>query len=144
MLIAVGMALGITVSAQTNLTLVVDGVTYENVRWGTVTPATVTIFHKTGVARIPLEKLSPELQKQFGYDPQRASQYRAAEQRAAQQQAIVNQQRAAERNAKQQEQAAAQETYSYSTVLPSLDEIKSMPVEKRIILAGKWRLLVHA
>ncbi len=49
--------------------IVIDGTTYEEVRWERVTPTTVTIFHKTGVATIPLEKLPPELQRRFGYDP---------------------------------------------------------------------------
>jgi len=48
--------------------ITIDGTTYEEVRWGRVTPTTVTIFHKSGVATIPLWKLPPELQKQFGYD----------------------------------------------------------------------------
>jgi hypothetical protein len=48
---------------ETNLTLTVDGVTYSNVKFGTVTPSSVTIFHRGGVASIPLEKLSPDLQK---------------------------------------------------------------------------------
>jgi hypothetical protein len=60
----------------------VDRVTYENVRWGTVTPAAVSILHRTGAATLPLEKLSPELQKRFGYDPQKAADYGAAERRA--------------------------------------------------------------
>jgi hypothetical protein len=83
---------------DTNLTLTVDGVTYSNVTWHTVTPATVSIFHQTGVATIPLEKLPPQLQRQFGYDPQKAADYRAAEavqlQRAAKE--------AAERKANEQ------------------------------------------
>jgi hypothetical protein len=56
-------------------TITVDGITYSNVIWRTVTPATVSIFHQTGVASIPLEKLPPELQKRFGYDPQKAREY---------------------------------------------------------------------
>ncbi|MGA2222659.1 MAG: hypothetical protein ABSH21_12955 [Verrucomicrobiia bacterium] len=64
-------------AASTSLTI--DGVTYQDVRWGRLTPATVTIYHKTGIAAIPLEKLPPELQKRFGYDPKKASEYRAAE-----------------------------------------------------------------
>jgi hypothetical protein len=63
-------------------TLTVDGVTYSNVTWGAVTPATVTIFHKTGVAAIPLEKLSADLQQRFGYDPKKATAYRESEQAA--------------------------------------------------------------
>ncbi len=71
-------------------TITVDGLTYSNVTWHTVTPATVTIFHQTGVASIPLEKLPPELQKRFGYAPQKADEYLraelASEVRASQQQ----------------------------------------------------------
>lgn len=61
-------------------TITINGVTYEDVRWGRLTPSTVTIFHRTGVAAISLEKLPPELQKRFGYDPQKAAAYLSAEQ----------------------------------------------------------------
>ena len=56
--------------------ITIDGITYEEVHWGKVTPSTVTIFHKTGVATISLAKLSPELQKRFGYDPGRVESER--------------------------------------------------------------------
>ncbi len=59
--------------------ITIDSVAYSNVTWGTVTPATVTIFYKTGIASIPLEKLPPDLQKRFGYDPQKAAAYRQEE-----------------------------------------------------------------
>jgi hypothetical protein len=59
--------------------LTIDGVTYSNVTWGTVTPATVSIMHASGTATIPLEKLPAVLQKRFGYDPDRAKQYRNGE-----------------------------------------------------------------
>jgi len=62
---------------ETNLTFAVDGVTYSNATFGTVTPSSVTIFYRTGIATIPLEKLSPDLQKQFGYDPDKARSYEA-------------------------------------------------------------------
>ena len=68
-----------TNNAPLPATVTVDGVTYEDVRWGNVTPSAVTLFHRTGVASIPLEKLPPELQQQFGYDPKKAAEYRAAE-----------------------------------------------------------------
>ena len=67
---------------DTNTAITINGVTYENFHWGTVTPTTVSIFHKTGVATIPLEKLPRELQKQFGYDPEKAAERRAPEQKA--------------------------------------------------------------
>src|SRR3989442_1611865 len=53
--------------AQTSLVVVVDGATYEEVRWGHATDAGVSIFHKTGVATIPYEKLPPEIQSRYGY-----------------------------------------------------------------------------
>src|SRR5258707_1318150 len=63
--------------------ITVDGSTYDNVRWGRVTLSTVTIFHRTGVATVPLAKLPPELQKQFGYDPQKAAEWQLAKTKAA-------------------------------------------------------------
>ncbi len=59
-------------------TITVDGIIYSNVTFGTVTPTTVSVFHKTGVAGVPLEELPPELQEYFGYDPQKAADYRMA------------------------------------------------------------------
>lgn len=59
--------------------LTVDGVTYSNVTVGTVTPTKVGIIYSGGIASLPLEKLSPELQKRFGYDPQKAEQHRQTE-----------------------------------------------------------------
>lgn len=72
---------GITTNATPGA-ITIDGTTYEEVRWGRVTPATVTIFHKTGVATIPLEKLPTELQQRFGYDPRKAAQWRDAQTKA--------------------------------------------------------------
>jgi hypothetical protein len=59
-------------------TVTVDGIIYSNVTFGTVTPTTVSIFHKTGVAGIPLEKLPPDLQEYFGYNPLKAAEYQKA------------------------------------------------------------------
>jgi len=56
-------------------TITIDGTTYEEVRWDRPTLSTVTIFHKTGVATIPLWKLPKELQERFGYDPQKVAEY---------------------------------------------------------------------
>jgi hypothetical protein len=65
------------------VTVTVDGVRYENARLQVVNPATVKIWHSTGIAVVPTAKLPPELQKQFGYDPQLAAQWQAAQQKAA-------------------------------------------------------------
>ena len=74
-------------------TITIDKITYSNVTWRTVTPATVSIFHSTGVAAIPLEKLPPDLQTRFGYNPQKAADYRAQEAAAAQQHLVEMQAR---------------------------------------------------
>ena len=79
--------------------ITIDGHTYENVRWVRTTAADAIIYHSTGVATIPLEKLPPELQKHFGYDPAKAVAWRVAEQ----QRAIAAEQ--AQRQAQQRENA---------------------------------------
>jgi len=89
-------------------TITIDGTTYSNVTWRTVTPSTVTIFHQTGVATIPLAKLSPDLQKQFGYDPQKASDWQAAQQKAAADVAKKKAEKIAEQQALEKKWAAAQ------------------------------------
>ena len=102
---------------ETNLTLKVDGVTYSNVTWGTVTPATVGIFYSTGVSRgialVPLEKLSPELQKRFGYDPKKAAEYRtavaAAQAEAARREALRKQLATEEADKRATEAASAEQ-----------------------------------
>ena len=67
---------------ETNLVLTVDGVTYSNVTFGTVTPSSVTIFFRTGVASIALEKLPPDVQKQLGYSPEKIAELRTEEAKA--------------------------------------------------------------
>ncbi len=85
--------------------ITVDGITYSNVIWRAVTPATASITHRTGAASIPLWKLPMELQMRFGYDPQKAAEYIAAKQSAeAARQEALRKQRADE--AERQRQAA--------------------------------------
>jgi hypothetical protein len=79
--------------------ITIAGTTYHNAHWGRVTPATVTIFHSTGVADLPLSQLSPDLQKQFSYDQNKSREYLASQ---ATQQRILMQ--------KQSELAAQQRT----------------------------------
>ena len=70
----------VILAEETNISLTVDRVTYKEVRWGSITPTEVSIFHSTGVATIPLAKLSPELQQKLGYDAQKAAQWLSAQQ----------------------------------------------------------------
>lgn len=55
-----------TSTSETNLVLTIDRETYSNVTFYSVTPATVSIRHSSGLATLPLWKLPPDLQKRFG------------------------------------------------------------------------------
>ena len=74
--------LGDAFSGETNALptkITIGTETYEEVIWDTVTPATVSIHHKTGIVKIQLANLPPELQQHFGYDPTKAAAWRAQE-----------------------------------------------------------------
>jgi len=60
----------------------IEGVVYEDIRFGRVMPPTVTIYHKRGLANVPLASLPPELQKTLGYDKIKAEAERAAAEQA--------------------------------------------------------------
>ncbi len=62
-----------------------DGKLYKNATITTVTPAYVSITHSEGVVRVMLENLPEELQKKYGYDPEKAAQHLSAEARVQQQ-----------------------------------------------------------
>lgn len=79
---------------ETNLTLTVDGIIYTNVTFGTATPSSVSIFHKTGIARVPLAKLPPDLQKKFNYDPLKAADWQKREQQTIAERQKAEQQKA--------------------------------------------------
>jgi tetratricopeptide (TPR) repeat protein len=70
----------VTTTASTNLTLIIDGYPYRDVRIKDSTPATVTILHSSGVAVLPIAKLPPELQKQLAYDPAKAAEWTRSQQ----------------------------------------------------------------
>jgi hypothetical protein len=54
-----------------------------------VEPDAITIMHASGVARIPFQDLPEEMQRKYGYDPQKALAYQQAIQRAAREQALA-------------------------------------------------------
>jgi len=59
--------------------ITLGGVEYKRARIVKRNPAEATIYHSTGVATYPLEQLSPDMQQQFGYDPNTADAYRKAQ-----------------------------------------------------------------
>ncbi|QXD23126.1 C1 family peptidase [Opitutia bacterium ISCC 51] len=66
--------------------------TYYKVRVNAVTPDAITIFHSKGITKVPLSKLSPDLQKAFNFDPEESANY-LQEQRQRSEQAIAERQR---------------------------------------------------
>jgi len=58
---------------------------FEKAHVTEVTPATITIVHTAGIARVPLSELPTDVQKKFGYDEQKAKAWleeKAREERA--------------------------------------------------------------
>ncbi len=64
--------------------ITVDGKRFEKAHVTEVTPATATIVHATGVARVSLADLPADLQKKFGYDPAKAQVWLAEQAKAEQ------------------------------------------------------------
>ncbi len=81
-----------------------DGKIYQKVTVVKVEPDAVTILHQNGGALVPLTTLSPELQKQFKYDP--ATAQAAAEARTKAQAESAKALQAEMNRAEQQRQAA--------------------------------------
>ena len=52
------------------------GVTYTNAKITRVEPDGITLTHSRGIAKIPFQELSDEIQKAYNYDPAKAASYR--------------------------------------------------------------------
>jgi hypothetical protein len=138
----------VTLLAATNdlpNTITVDGETYQDVRWGNVTPSAVTIYHKSGVAAIPLEKLPAELQQHFGYEPQKAKEHRVQELAAQKQMRKADAEAAklaAARRPKEveaQERPRATEAQKNTQEAENCTEIGSWHWTKEDPPSGTWR-----
>ena len=57
-------------------TIVVGDTTYKDYELSKVEPDGIRILHSAGAAKIPFEKLSPDLQKKYGFDPKKAAAFR--------------------------------------------------------------------
>jgi hypothetical protein len=65
-----------------------DGKVYRIVKIEKVDPAGLTVSHSMaggglGIAKIPFAQLPPDWQKEYGYDPQAAAEFRSGEKQAA-------------------------------------------------------------
>src|SRR5882724_322596 len=62
-----------SICAETIVTT--KGDRFKNTRVTNVTPATITIVHRVGVATIPLSEVSAEIQRRYHYDPAKAQNW---------------------------------------------------------------------
>lgn len=56
-----------------------DGTVYHNIKEVKAEPDGLVFVYDKGMAKVDFERLSPELQRRFGYDKQKAAAYRAHE-----------------------------------------------------------------
>jgi transcriptional regulator with XRE-family HTH domain len=86
LLVLAGMLFAAISRADDPETLVaIKGKRFENAHVTEVTPATITIVHAAGIARVPLSELPADVQKKFGYDEAKAKarlEEKAREERA--------------------------------------------------------------
>ena len=61
-----------------------DGKTYADAKLAVVEPDGISIIYSDGGAKIPFSSLSPEMQKEFGYDPEKSAFYAREQQYLAQ------------------------------------------------------------
>jgi hypothetical protein len=83
--------------------LVVGKDVYENYSIIRYTPTQATIRHSTGIATVAITNLPPDIQKQLGYDPQKAQAFQRAEDEAARQRAEIARQKVEEARRKEAE-----------------------------------------
>lgn len=54
-----------------------DGAVYHNIKEVKAEPDGLVFVYDKGIAKVDFERLSPEMQRRFGYDPKKATAYRA-------------------------------------------------------------------
>lgn len=80
-----------------------DGTVFKSATVTSITPAYISVTHSAGVARVMLQDLPGALQKKYGYDPEKAAKFAAADAEA--QRRLSEQQQAARRQAVQPKEA---------------------------------------
>ena len=88
-----------------------DGQIYNDAKVTSVEPDGVNLIHRNGVAKVPFEKLSKDIQKQYHYDAAKAARYHSdvaeRQHRGAQAAALAESQRQARLNLQMASQPAA-------------------------------------
>lgn len=64
-----------------------QGRNYTNATVKSFTPSHLTVYHGGGIARVEISDVSPEIQKQFGYNAEKATEYETEQQKTAKEKA---------------------------------------------------------
>lgn len=107
-----------------------NGHRYEKARITEVTPIAITIFHSTGVSRVPLTEFPPDVQRRFGYDEAKARAWLAEQAKVEE---AKKQQVAKDQAAKRKEaQRARREVEAISHYLDDGGHLEYDPVSKQL------------
>jgi hypothetical protein len=118
LVLVVGVGISAGLAQEKPETIVTNkGERFEQARITSVTPATVTISHATGVATLPLTEMSPDIQQRCQYDPARAKAWIEATVKAQTEAA-----RAAEEAAKKAANARAAQAARDQAALDAMTE----------------------
>jgi hypothetical protein len=84
LVLATALSLAAVRADELQTLITTSGHRFEKARVTEVTPATITIVHSTGVARMPLSEFPADVQKKFGYDEARAKAWLVEQAKAEQ------------------------------------------------------------
>lgn len=125
-------------SGDTLSVTTLDGTKYENVTLSRIEPDGLVLMTDSGITKVPFEKLSPELQKSYGYDPEKAAAFQA-KQKEMKAKAAQNFQVA---QAKVAEQQKAQQASQASEAENQRKMLSAKRIKGRVVQATKEGLLV--
>lgn len=129
-LAAVASISSVSLADEVQTLITTNGHRYEKARITEVTPISITIFHSTGVSRVPLSEFPPNVQRRFGYDEDKARAWLAQQ---AKLEEVKKQQVATGEAAKRKEaERAAHDVGAISHYLDDGGHLQYDPLSKRL------------
>jgi len=124
-----------------------DGTVYHNIKEVKAEPDGLVFVYDKGMAKVDFERLSPEMQRRFGYDRQKATAYRAHQAAAVQenQQVVrVHEEKQLERIRKMMESGASADELMYSGSSVSANEVRYARQVQREVEAREEAVIAAA
>lgn len=112
-----------------------DGRILKNVAVSKSDPFSVTFQHDDGIICIPFEKLPPELQQKYGFDPQKVARLREKEAEAKVAQEIEKRDKALREQKQREADAAAlvEKQKQFAREHPGMDSLESLDSQIRLL-----------